>query len=275
MRVFLGNLSFANLDLAEGRLLTPHLREVTPRSGGSQSYFPERWLAEWLAEHDQETSIYCFARTGVRPLREAYRALADELDLDAVILVDGGTDSLMRGDEAGLGTPEEDIASIAAVDALEGLAHRSLLCLGFGVDHYHGVCHAQFLEAVAELTASGGFLGAWSLLPQMPEVRKYRDAVVQILERIDENAASIVSASIVSAVDGRYGDYHMTRRTAGSRLWINPLMTFYWAFELDAVARRVLYLDQIRDTSGWFDLQLAVRKFRAGIEARDWEEIPV
>lgn len=34
------------------------------------------------------------------------------------MLVDGGTDILMRGDETGLGTPEEDMLSLAAVAGL-------------------------------------------------------------------------------------------------------------------------------------------------------------
>ncbi len=49
----------------------------------------------------------------------------------------------MRGDEPGLGTPEEDIASIAAVHQL-ALDAKLLVCLGFGVDTFHGVCHAHF-----------------------------------------------------------------------------------------------------------------------------------
>jgi hypothetical protein len=55
----------------------------------------------------------------VQPLREAYQYLADHLSLDAIVLVDGGTDILMRGDESGLGTPEEDMASLAAVHGLD------------------------------------------------------------------------------------------------------------------------------------------------------------
>ncbi len=38
---------------------------------------------------------------------EVYEALAKELQMDAIVLVDGGTDSLMQGDEEGLGTPME------------------------------------------------------------------------------------------------------------------------------------------------------------------------
>jgi hypothetical protein len=109
----------------------------------------------------------------------------------------------------------------------------------------------------------------------MPEVQRYRDAVRWVFDKIDEDMASIVSASIVSAIDGKYGDYHMTRRTEGSKLWINPLMIFYWTFDLDAVAQRVLYLDHIRETESWEDLRFAIQKFRASVDVRGWEEISV
>ena len=54
-------------------------------------------------------------KVGVRPLRAAYQWLVEELRVSAVVLVDGGTDILMRGDEVGLGTPAEDMSSLAAV----------------------------------------------------------------------------------------------------------------------------------------------------------------
>ncbi|GAA3609924.1 hypothetical protein GCM10022419_113700 [Nonomuraea rosea] len=48
---------------------------------------------------------YAFPKVGVQPLRAAYAELAERLELDAIVLVDGGTGILMRGDEAGLGAP--------------------------------------------------------------------------------------------------------------------------------------------------------------------------
>src|SRR6185295_13843138 len=105
----------------------------------------------------------------------AYQHLARELNLDTVILVDGGTDSLMRGDEEGLGTPQEDMASIAAVDELD-IPRKFLVCLGFGVDSYHGVCHSHVLESIADLIRAGGYLGAFSLTLDMPIVQKFIDA---------------------------------------------------------------------------------------------------
>src|SRR5262249_19815049 len=163
------------------------------------------------------------------------------LQADTVVLVDGGTDSLMRGDEAGLGTPEEDFCSIAAVDELE-VTKKYLVCLGFGVDAFHGVCHAHALEAVAELTQRGAFLGALSLTREMPDVQKYMDAAQAVCEAMPD-CPSIVCASIRSALEGHYGDHHRTARTRGSTLWINPLMTVYWCFHLEPAARRILFLD--------------------------------
>ncbi len=50
--------------------------------------------------------------------------------------VDGGTDSLMRGDESGLGDPIEDACSILAASKLRTLRHKFLISIGFGADRY-------------------------------------------------------------------------------------------------------------------------------------------
>jgi hypothetical protein len=236
-------------------------------------YFPERHLASWFRERGEDVSFYCFERTGCIPLTEAYRALVDDLNLDAIVLVDGGTDSLMKGDEAGLGTPHEDIASIAAVDQLE-VGTKLLVCLGFGVDAYHGVCHAQFLEGVAEIIKAGGFLGAFSLLREMEEARLYAEASLYVFQRMPEHT-SIVTSSILTAVGGEFGDYHATNRTRGSKLWISPLMSLYWCFRLEPVARRVQYLDAMKLTNSYRDVHEMLERREAIIRHRLWDGIPI
>ena len=120
-KVHLANLSFSFLPppgaTKEARL-SPTLLKVTADTPSFTEYFPERFLAQWLREQGRETPIYCFERTGVKPLLASYQALVEHLGVDTIILVDGGTDSLMRGDEAGLGTPHEDISSIISVNTL-------------------------------------------------------------------------------------------------------------------------------------------------------------
>lgn len=273
-RVYLANLSFSPLHMANGRRLSPALMEVTADTQISSGYFPEGYLARWFVTQGEEVPIYCFERTGVQPLLVAYQTLVEHLGIDAVILVDGGTDSLMRGDEPGLGTPEEDIASIAAVHQLQ-LPIKLLVCLGFGVDTFHGVCHAHFLEAVADLTRHDGFLGTWSLTESMPEVQRYREATEAVLREMSFHP-SIVSTSILSALAGLFGDVQMNARTAGSKLFINVLMTLYWCFRLDPVARRLLYLDQVLHTQTSREMRYAIEFFRTNLpKKKEWIGLPM
>ncbi len=273
-RVHLANLSFSPLFSATGRRLSPALMEISADTRVGSDYFPELYLARWFARQGESVPIYCFERVGVQPLLTAYRTLVDLLQLDAIVLVDGGTDSLMRGDEPALGTPEEDIASIAAVHQLQ-LNTKLLVCLGFGIDTFHGVCHAHFLEAVSDLMRRDAFLGSWSLLASMPEVQRYRAATEFVLDAMAFHP-SIVSTSILSALAGLFGDVQMNARTAGSKLFINVLMTLYWCFRLDPVAQRLLYLDHILPTRTSREMRHAIEQFRDELPARKpWINLPM
>ena len=200
------------------------------RTAAEIPYFPERWLGEWLARHERTAPIYAFAKSGVRPLAAAYRWIIEQHHIDLVVLVDGGTDSILFGDEPGLGTVVEDAVSIiAANSATEGQA--LLAAIGFGIDHFHGVSHHAFLENVARLTSDGGFLGAFSLSPGTAEAAAFLDLVDYANQRQPMHP-SIVCNSIASALRGEFGNYHATNRTSGSDLFVNPLMSQYWAFDV-------------------------------------------
>jgi hypothetical protein len=272
-QVHLANLSFSRLYATQGKRIGPALVRISADLQSALPYFPELHLTRWLAKQGDHTPIYGIDRTGARPIAQAYQTLQELLQPDAIILVDGGTDSLMRGDEAGLGTPEEDIASIAAVDQLD-VPTKLLVCVGFGVDTYHGVCHAQFLEAVADITRTGGFLGALTLTHEMPEVQRYIEAV-DYVHSIMFNNPSIVSASIISAIEGQFGDFHRIYRTEGSQLFINALMSLCWCFSLEPVARRILYLKDIRETETWHDLSRVIGLYYATHESKPWVDLPM
>lgn len=274
LEVHLANLSFTDLRALGAPRLAPGLFQVTAEAEVRTRYCPELHLSQWFRRRGEEVPLYCFDRMGAQPLLAGYRFLVERLGVDTLILVDGGTDSLMRGDEDGLGTPHEDIASIAAVDQLE-LPTKLLVCLGFGIDTFHGVCHAHFLEAVAEITRAGGFLGGWSLTPEMPEARLYREAAQAVIAAMPDDA-SIVNTSILAAIEGQFGDHHATERTRGSQLFINALMTFYWAFRLDPVARRILYLDEMRETETFIDVCMLISRVQIKYGARRrWTSLPM
>ena len=271
--VHLANLSSGALGFCDAENPVPALWRITRRTAATK-YFPEMHLSAWLTERYGETPIFAIEPSGARRVVSAYEWLAQELKPDAIVLVDGGTDSLMRGDEAGLATPEGDAVSLLAVQSLSGISKKLLVCLGFGVDKHHGVCHAHFLENVAALASDDAYLGAWSLLHDSDEFRFYREACDFTFVRLP-NQQSIVNTSIVAAATGSYGDIYATKRTEGSTLFINPLMALYWGFQLDGVVRRNLYLEQIRNTETAEQVALEIEKFRDSLpRIRPWMTIP-
>jgi hypothetical protein len=52
-------------------------------------------------------------------LVDLYSYIVETHKIDAVVIFDGGSDSLMKGDEEGLGDPIEDCVSLTAVSKLQ------------------------------------------------------------------------------------------------------------------------------------------------------------
>ena len=267
VRVHLANLSFSELVLLDRDIfVAENVAAVTPETTSTDWYFPERTLARWLAAHDLPSTVYAFPPLGVERLRDAYRHLIATLDIDAVVLVDGGTDILLRGDESNLGTPVEDLTSVAAVAGLD-VAVKLVTCLGFGIDAHDGVNHVEVLENLAALDREGGYLGALSIPSTSREARLYRDAVADAQAATPERP-SIVQGQIAAATSGAFGDVQFTRRTSGSALFVNPLMAMYFTVDLDRLAARCLYLDRIENTWGRRQVITRIASFREEISTR-------
>lgn len=239
-----------------------------------QAYFPERFLCNWYSEtYQEDIEVYAFRRTGVVQLTKAYQFLVEKLEIDTIILVDGGTDSLMFGQEPSLGTPLEDASSIAAASQMK-VEKKFLVCLGFGVDHFHGVNHYYFLKNVSELTKANTFLGAFSLLNTMEEGKDFLK-LVEYANQAHEEHPSIVSNSVASAVEGQFGDYHATYRTKKSELFINPLMSLYWAFELDALAKRIKYLPRLSKSTNFVATMKIIDDYIRSVDRAKPRQLPL
>jgi hypothetical protein len=255
--VHLANFSFSDVKMwREGIHLTDTLVGVEAEQEGLAFYFPELYLAQWFKEtRNEAVTIWCFQKTGTRPLLANYHVLVKHLSIDGILLVDGGIDALMHGDEACTGTPVEDATSLFAVNELVQIATRLMVCIGFGAER--DITYAHVFENIAALTQAGGFLGACALTPQMEAYQAYEEAVLFVQDKRFQDA-SVINSSIISAVRGHYGDYHLTEKTKGSQLWISPLMPIYWFFDLPTVAQHNLYLSQLLGTDTFMD---ALRRF--------------
>lgn len=270
--VALANYSFTSLDPLTGERLSEILWRVDTRHG-SLPYFPERWLCEWLAARDLSVPVYALIQPGVLPLAEAFREIVAAHAIDLVVLVDGGTDSLIFGDEPGLGTVTEDAITLVAAD-LAAPGRVLLAALGFGIDDFHGVSHHSFLENVATLGREGAYLGAFSLTPGTPEANAMLD-LIDVANARQGALASIVTNSVASAVRGEFGNFHATDRTGNSTLFINPLMALYWTFAASRVVAHMAFGEALAKTSTRHQARLAIEEVRYDLTLRPRQRIPL
>ena len=270
--VSFANLSFSDLASMQTRRIGPAGHVIDDRLG-RRGYFPELLLRRWLAGKDWPSTVYGLEKTGVLPLKATYDAILDVERPDVVVLVDGGTDSLIKGDEADLGTIAEDALSVVAL-SMTGHPRISLACLGFGVDLYHGVCHHSFLENTAEAIRLGGYLGCVSVTPGTPDSDLFLD-LVAFANAEQPGLRSIVTNSIVGSLEGRFGDYHAFPRTKGSELFINPLMALYWCYDLRVVATMMGFAKTLRSTTTYVEVERAIAIHHDTARSRDWRPLPL
>jgi hypothetical protein len=84
-------------------------------------------------------------------LTRFYRQLVEMHSVDAIVLADGGSDSIMAGDEEGLGDPIEDAVPVTTVASLEELKAKVLITIGLSTDRFNhvsdGVLEASHLSS--------------------------------------------------------------------------------------------------------------------------------
>ena len=267
-KVVLANLTFTSLQsrIVEGKktefteMCAKVTHDIAP-DFSSSDYFPEYYLTKWLwKKFNESVPVYTFSREiGVTKMTEAYTKICSEHSVDAIVLVDGGTDSLMFGTEQKMGTPVEDQTSIMAVHLVKDVPLKFLVAVGFGVDHFHGVSHGLFLENVATLEREGGYLGCFSIPRQSVEGELYVEGYHEISSHMQP---SIVCASITDGMQGHFGNYHSTQRTRSSKLFINPLMPVYWTFLIHSVVAQIPYSKELSKTKSASEVMHVIYSFQ-------------
>jgi hypothetical protein len=262
--VILGNLTTSQLPKnTEGEQLNPNLIGIGQTNSGflkrlsfAKTEKPinacEQHLVEFLANHySDKPAIWCFQRTGVQPMLKSYQQLIQKYEIDTVVLIDGGVDSLIKGDENQQGTLIEDILSIAAVHALKKV-DKYLICLGFGTER--DIFYGDILENIAALTKIKAFLGSCALFQGMDCYDFYEKSVLFAQNHKDAVGTSVVNSSVIAAARGEYGNVHLIPKTYDSLLWINPLMNLFWCFDLDKVATWNLVIPFLKETQTFEDV---------------------
>jgi hypothetical protein len=263
--VHLASLSFSylnGLDAAQDAE-HPNLYAVTAAARSASKYCPEAWLAHWLGG---DAIVWSFDKTGVRPLAAAYRALVERLAIDAIVLVDGGIDAVLRGDETSLGTPSEDLASLAAVTSL-GIP-TAIACVGLSAELRDGIPHAQVFERFAELAREGAYWGACALVRGTPACDAYLAAVDHVFAGQQDVKQSHVHKVVSLAARGEFG-------SPAPHVWLSPLLSMFWFFDAHVVARTHRFLGDLHATDSIWEVAARVEAARKDLAIRPREAMPI
>jgi hypothetical protein len=125
-RVYIHSYSFGEVGGIDPRAKTAWSEPVVKvihaalKSNNGCHYDPELNMCAFLDEQYPDGAPHeifaSYAREWTVPtLTRFYSHLVQKYAIDAIVVFDGGSDSLMRGDEAGLGDPIEDAVSVMAV----------------------------------------------------------------------------------------------------------------------------------------------------------------
>ncbi|MEL6151128.1 MAG: DUF1152 domain-containing protein, partial [Chloroflexota bacterium] len=240
------------------------------------TYVPEAYLADWFREQrGEDITVWAIEKLGVPGVHRAYVALIDHLNIDAIILVDGGVDSLMRGDERGAGTFVEDTISMTAVTMLDNVPVKLLAAIGMGAELEEQVCHYSALENMAALTKQGAFYGSCALTPQMDAFAFYKAAAEYIFVHTASEPSRIQSR-IIPSVMGEFGAFNwLNHPRQPESVFHSPLMALYWFFDVETVNKHSLVVDVIRDAETFADATSALRRTNVIKHMRRQQSIPL
>jgi hypothetical protein len=269
--VFLASHSFCNLSDLPGATRDSEIEclyQVPAAAAVPDRYCPEAWLARWCVERlGKQIPMWAFAKKGAQPLHAAYQRLVSLHGVDAIVLIDGGIDAILRGNESSLGTPAEDLASLAAVSRLE-VPTKLVACVGLGAEMRDGICHEQALGRIAELTSLGANLGSATLLAQMAAGERYLEAVDYVFANQEGQRTSHIHNVVSAAVRGEFG-------SRGEHVWISPLLNQLWFFDLMGVASSHLFLEHLWDTQESWDVSARIEGLRKSLHVLPRSRIPM
>jgi len=237
--------------------------------GYPKNYYAEFHLSKWFYQCHNNADVPVYALSlfdlSVKTYADAINELVKLYQLDTVVLVDAGVDSVLKNDEEGMGTYSEDLLSICAVKQIPELKFQYLTCVGLGTEG--GISEYDFLENWSAITKLGGYLGSVGWAPNMECVKQYLDAMNKCVP-----TNSSINGQIVCAVEGEYGhycpQYLRARGLHASDLFINPMMGMSWFFDLRIIIKYRLFMSELEQATSRTNLETRMSACRQaeGIE---------
>lgn len=221
-------------------------------------------------------SFLFFFQKVIKDLVRLYEKIKETHEIDTIVMFDGGSDSLMKGNEQGLGDPLEDSVSVGAASLLTDVK-KLLFSVGFGADRYNGVSDFASMRAIAEVTKEGGFYGSMSVERDSIGFKFYKECVKTIYEQ--QKFRSVLTSLVISAGQGNFGfiipEDCGNRITREGQVLVWPLMATLFCFDIDVVAKRSLTIEWIKDCKSVMEMRVCLDKGRKSIEIMQEENFPL
>lgn len=253
----LANYSFTDFDnikLSTGaEIINENLIGANANFDIDLEYYPEGYLSKWFkAGPQKDVTIWCMKKTGTIPLKENYKILIEKFNIDLIILIDGGVDSVNTGMETGHGTIMEETVNISALSEIEGVK-KIVMCVGFGTEVEEKVCHYNVLMNMANIVKNDGFYGTCSLVKNLNSYRYYKSACEFVFNQ-PIHKTSHIQRRIIPAVEGEFGDFHATDEDLNTEIFISPLMSICWFFNFEALFIYNKLLSYVSDTHTFYEV---------------------
>jgi hypothetical protein len=189
------------------RVIHPRIWMANPKSQTKTGvFFAESRMA---ALHGQEILLVDI-NGGVKEVVEGIAAAIKEFEIDLLVGLDVGGDSLAQGHEAGLRSPLADSVMLAAYAELERRGHRTLWAVfGYGSDGELTVDEVE--SALNKLAVAGAWLGTTSLTPRIAA------ELAEVIKTVSTEASAIP----VQCFHGAWGETKI--RTDQRTVKLTPL----------------------------------------------------
>jgi len=256
MNVHLANYTHANWGIIQSHAemipMAPGCVGVGPVKQASDN-LPEAYLSTWFKEvKNKDVKVWTFKRDqSVKEYSDSLNILVKHLGIDSILLVDGGVDSIMVGDENGSGTMMEDTLTLAAVKNAE-VQLKMISCVGFGTEIEEDLSHYLALENMAKITKQQAFYGSCSLVGYMQSFKEYKAACEHVWSQ-PGHKTSHVQTRIIPAAEGEFGDFHMFPLEKKMDVFVSPLTSIYWFYNAEAPIYNSAIIPVIEQEETFFD----------------------
>lgn len=226
MKVNLANYTHANWDS-----INQHVEAIPMASGclgvtgnilQASENLPEAYLASWFKEvKGQDVPVWTFKRDqSVKEYSRSLEILVKHLEIDCILLVDGGVDSIMSGNEDKGVLTKKFIETSLVLKSLEGLTVDliSVNC------NNNVISSNEINKKLYKISSQGAFYGGCFIVSYMDSYKKFK---IFYDYMVDNNLN--ISDDLKTLVNNTEFDYSDSEETNGQTqyLFFNTLGLIY------------------------------------------------